>query len=64
MTGVEMEYMIEVTEILQRVVPITADTEESALTAVKQRYKNEDIVLDSADFKGVNFSIVKMGQLP
>lgn len=46
-----MTFNIEITEILQRVVEIEADTVEEALSKVESKYARCDIVLDSFDIK-------------
>lgn len=43
-------YKVEVTETLQRVIEIEANSSEEALAIVNNQYKNEDIVLDYSDF--------------
>ena len=45
----------EITETLQRTIEVEAENEEEALRKVKEMYKNEEIVLDSSDFVGVEF---------
>lgn len=48
-------YNIEIEELLQRVVNIEAENKEEALRLVKEKYNDEDIVLDYKDFVNVNF---------
>lgn len=43
-------YVVEVTETLQRQVSVKASSYEEAYEIVKTAYKNEDIVLDCDDF--------------
>ena len=43
----------EITETLQRTIEVEAENEEDALRKVKELYRNEEIVLDSSDFVGV-----------
>lgn len=43
-------YEIEITETLQRVVKVEANSEDEAYNIVSQKYKNEEIVLDDSDF--------------
>ena len=45
-----MEYKIEITETLQRVVTIEAADEKEALAITKKLYRDEEIVLDSSDY--------------
>ncbi|MCL2124707.1 MAG: DpnD/PcfM family protein [Oscillospiraceae bacterium] len=45
-----MTYQVEITETLQRIVAVEAKDEQSAVVAVRQMYRNEEIVLDSSDY--------------
>ena len=54
-----MDYQIQITEGLQRVVTVSAASEIEAVELVRQYYKEEKIILDSEDFTDVNF-IVKI----
>ena len=53
-----MKYQVEIMEILQRIVSIDADDESMAITAVKQLYRAEEIVLDSSDYIDTEFEIL------
>ena len=46
-------FKTEITETLQRTIKVEAENEGDALQKVKEMYKNEEIVLDSSDFVGV-----------
>jgi|SRR5690606_12819700 len=50
-------FQLEITETLQRIVEVKAKSEDEALKIVSEKYKNEQIVLDSSDFlnKEINF---------
>ena len=48
-------YAISITEILNRVVAVKADSEMEAHDKVIQAYHKEDIVLDASDFVDVKF---------
>lgn len=52
-------YKIEITETLQRVVEVEAESENEAMDLVKEQYRNCDIVLDSTDFIGNEFEFSK-----
>lgn len=52
-----MEYRIEITETLQRIIRIIAESEDEALMRVKQMYGNCDIILSDSDFIGVEIEI-------
>jgi len=49
-------FEIEITETLQRVVEVEANSENEAYNIVNQQYNNEEIVLDNTDFvdKAIN----------
>ena len=49
-------YKIEIEELLQRVVEIEAENVNEAISKAKEKYRNEENVLDENDFKGVEFS--------
>ena len=56
-------YMIEINENLSRFIDIEAEDEESALKIAREKYKNEEIVLDSDDYKSTDFKIFSEGDL-
>lgn len=45
-----MKYYVSITEILNRVVSVEADSEFEAVEQVQDAYNNCDIVLDSEDY--------------
>ena len=49
-------YKIEIEELLQRVVEIEAENVNEAISKAKEKYRNEEYVLDKNDFNGVEFS--------
>ena len=53
-----MKYKVEITETLQRIVEVESEDAESAISAARQMYRNEDIVLDDGDYKGVDFEVI------
>lgn len=53
------QFEIEIEEILQRAIKVEADSEEEAIRIVKEKYRNEEIVLDELDFKEVNIKNIK-----
>ena len=53
-----MSYKIEVSERLSRVVNIDASSLEEAVLIAEKMYKDEEIVLDWADFDG-NVGVVE-----
>ena len=48
-------YNIEIEETLQRVVKIEASSLDEAIDIAKERYRNEEYILDENDFKGTEF---------
>ena len=52
-----MIFVIEIVETLARTINIEAETTEEALAIVVQRYRSEEIVLDSSDFVDVDFNV-------
>ena len=50
-------YMIEINENLSRFIDIEAEDEESALKIAREKYKNEEIVLDSDDYVDTTFTV-------
>lgn len=51
-------YKIRITEYLSKIVEVTASSEEMAMRIVKDRYYDEEITLDYADFDEVEFNNV------
>lgn len=52
-------YKIRITEYLSKIVEVTASSEEMAMRIVKDRYYDEEIVLDYGDFDDVEFNNVE-----
>ena len=52
-------YQVEITETLQRVVEVEADSEQDAIFMVDDKYREEEIVLDAADFIDYEIAIFK-----
>ena len=44
------QYDVEITETLQRTISVEANSREEALTKVKEKMRNEEVVLDSNDY--------------
>lgn len=44
-------FEIEIKEVLSRVIRIEAESQSNALLKVKEKYRNEEIVLDAGDYK-------------
>lgn len=52
-------YQVEITETLQRVIEVEAESEEDAIEMIEEQYKDEDIVLDYSNFMGYDIDIFK-----
>lgn len=50
------DYKIEIKETLKRTISVTASNEYMAMLIVKDRYRDEEIVLDYGDFDEVEFN--------
>ena len=48
------KYEVKITETLQRITEAEADTLDEAVSQVRERYRREEIILDSGDFTGVD----------
>ena len=51
-----MEYQVRVREILEREVSVVAESMAQAQELVEKDYRNSEIILDAADYKGVSFA--------
>jgi len=49
------EFVVYITETLQRKVIVEATNEIEAIKEIADKYYNEEIVLDSTDYLGVDF---------
>ena len=56
-----MKYKIEITETLQKVVEVEAETVKDALGTVQDMWYGTEIVLTADDFVGVDFAEFKEG---
>lgn len=45
-------FSISITEVLKTTVDVQAETPEEAVQIVKDRYRNQDIILTADDFTG------------
>jgi hypothetical protein len=50
-------FYIEVKETLSQLVEVTANNEDEALLSVKQRYQDEEIILDADSHIATDFSV-------
>lgn len=43
-------FKIEISETLSRIIEVEADSVETAITFVNEKYKSEEIILDESDY--------------
>ena len=53
------KYLVEITETLQKQITITASSREEAEQKGKEKYRNEEIVLDENDYVDTVFTVLK-----
>jgi hypothetical protein len=53
------KYKVLITECLSRIVEVEVSDEEYAVKVVKDKYYEEEIVLDYGDFDDVEFALYK-----
>jgi len=51
------KYKVEITETLQTIITVEANSEDEAIDIVHQKYRDEEIVLDSSNYIDTDFSI-------
>ena len=56
---IEKVFHIEIMETLSNMVEVRAENEQEALLKVRDRYRNEEVVLYSDDFIDTKFNIFK-----
>ena len=54
------DYVVTITEVLVKKVPIRTHNEQCARDAIMTGYNDEDIVLDYNDFQEVTFKVEKV----
>ena len=60
----EQEFDVEIKEVLSRVERVKAESLDDAINKAMYMYYSEQIVLNSEDMKGVDFSPYSDEQLP
>ena len=53
-----MKYTVEITETLQRIVEVDAESDSEAEAFVSRQYRMGDVVLDSSDHVDTNIKCV------
>ena len=59
-----MEFQIEIKEILSRTENVVANSEKEAISKTLQNYRNQQIVLDSSDFKAYEIKEIRRWIFP
>ena len=54
-----MKYIIEITETLQKQIEVEAQNESEAIKLIKEKYKNEEIILTEQDFIDYEIDIIR-----
>lgn len=54
-----MKYIIEITETLQKQIEVEAQNESEAINLIKEKYKNEEIILSEEDFIDSEIDIIR-----
>ena len=54
-----MKYIIEITETLQRQIEVEAQNESEVINLIKEKYKNEEIILSEQDFIDYEIDVIK-----
>ena len=54
-----MKVKVQITETLQRIVEVCVVDKTAAINTVADDYRDEKLILDADDFKGVEFEVVK-----
>lgn len=49
------EFVVYITETLQKKVIVKANNEIEAINEIADKYYNEEIILDSTDYLGIDF---------
>ncbi len=53
------KYLVEITETLQKQITVSANSREEAEQKIRERYKDEDIVLNEKDYVNTDFHVLK-----
>ena len=53
-------FEVEITETLQRIIKVNANSENEAYEIVKEKYDNEEIVLDASDCTEISINNVHL----
>ena len=56
-------FEVEITETLQRIIKVKANSENEAYEIVKEKYDNEEIVLDASDCTEISINNVHLDKM-
>ena len=54
------KYNVQITEYLQRIIPVAAESEEDAIAIAESEYDLGHIILDYFDFKGKDIELCNL----
>lgn len=53
------KYRVEITETLQYQEVIEAENEQEAIRKIKEKYQNQDIILDESNYVSTEFDVLE-----
>lgn len=53
------KYLVEITETSQKQITVSANSREEAEQKIRERYRNEEIILNENDYVGTDFHVIK-----
>lgn len=54
------EYVVEITEVLQHQETVKAHFKNEAINVVREKYKNEDIILNDENITDLRFDVLEV----
>lgn len=53
------KYLVEITETSQKQITVSANSREEAEQKIRERYRNEEIILNENDYVDTDFHVIK-----
>lgn len=57
------KYLVEITETYQKQITVKADSKEETMRKIKERYDNEEIILNEQSYIDTNFDVIKESKI-
>lgn len=57
------KYLVEITETYQKQITVKADSKEEAMRKIKERYDNEETILNEQSYIDTNFDVIKESKI-